>query len=36
MKDGKYSVLIVEDHAMPMQLFEHFVQSSDKYTLAKA
>lgn len=36
MKDGKYSVLIVEDHAMPMQLFEHFVQSSDKYTLAKS
>ncbi len=36
MKERKYSVLIVEDHAMPMQLFEHFVQSSDKYTLLKS
>lgn len=34
MRNGKYSVLIVEDQAMPAQLFEHFVRSSDKYELA--
>lgn len=34
MINGKYSVLIVEDQAMPAQLFEHFVRSSEKYELA--
>ena len=34
MRNGKYSVLIVEDQAMPAQLFEYFVRSSDKYELA--
>lgn len=34
MKNGKYSVLIVEDQAMPAQLFEHFVRTSEKYELA--
>lgn len=34
MRNGKYSVLIVEDQAMPAQLFEHFVRSSEKYELA--
>lgn len=34
MRNGKYSVLIVEDQVMPAQLFEHFVRSSDKYELA--
>ena len=36
MKDGKYTVLIVEDHSMPMQLFENLVRSSDKYLLVKS
>ena len=34
MRNGKYAVLIVEDQAMPAELFEHFVRSSEKYEVA--
>ncbi len=33
MKNGKYSVMIVEDQQMPKALFQHFVESSDKFYL---
>ena len=36
MKDGKYSVMIVEDQQMPKALFSHFVESSDKFYLQVA
>ena len=36
MKDGKYSVMIVEDQQMPKALFSHFVESSDKFYLQAA
>lgn len=36
MKDGKYSVMIVEDQQMPKALFSHFVESSDKFHLQVA
>ncbi len=36
MKDGKYSVMIVEDQQMPKALFSHFVESSDKFHLQMA
>lgn len=36
MKDGKYGVLIVEDQMIPTQLFEHFINSSNKYVLEKS
>ena len=36
MKDGKYSVLLVEDQTIPTQLFEHFIQSSGRYELARS
>lgn len=36
MKDGKYSVMIVEDQQMPKALFSHFVESSDKFHLEAA
>lgn len=36
MKDGKYSVMIVEDQQMPKTLFSHFVESSDKFYLQVA
>lgn len=31
---GKYKVMIVEDQAMPRQLFEMFIANSEKYELA--
>lgn len=36
MKDGKYGVLLVEDQAIPTQLFEHFIHSSNRYKLVKS
>ena len=33
MKNGRYNVLIVEDQAMPAQLFKHFIETSDNYKL---
>ena len=36
MKDGKYRVLLVEDQTIPTQLFEHFIQSSGRYELARS
>ena len=33
MKNRKHSVLIVEDQAMPRQLFEHFVKTSGDFCL---
>ena len=36
MKDGKYSVMIVEDQQMPKALFSHFVESSAKFCLEAA
>lgn len=36
MKEGKYSVMIVEDQQMPKALFSHFVESSDKFYLEVA
>ena len=36
MKNGKYSVMIVEDQQMPKALFSHFVESSDKFYLEAA
>ena len=36
MKNGKYSILIVEDQMIPTQLFEHFINSSNKYVLEKS
>jgi len=33
MKDGKYSVMIVEDQQMPKTLFSHFIENSDKFYL---
>ena len=33
MKNGKYSVMIVEDQQMPKELFTHFLESSDKFYL---
>lgn len=34
MTDEKYKVLVVEDQAMPRQLFEHFIETSSHFTLA--
>ena len=34
MKNGKYSVMVVEDQQMPAQLFGQFISSSDRYELA--
>ena len=34
MTDEKYKVLIVEDQAMPRQLFEHFINTSSRFALA--
>ena len=34
MTDKKYKVLIVEDQAMPRQLFEHFINTSSRFALA--
>ena len=36
MKEGKYSVMIVEDQQMPKALFSHFVESSEKFYLEVA
>lgn len=36
MKNGKYSVMIVEDQQMPKALFTHFIESSDKFYLQVA
>ena len=36
MKDGKYSVMIVEDQQMPKALFSHFITSSEKFCLQAA
>ena len=36
MKDGKYRVLLVEDQTIPTQLFEHFIQTSERYELARS
>lgn len=33
MKNGRFNVLIVEDQAMPAQLFKHFIETSDNYKL---
>lgn len=35
MEKKKYSVLIVEDQAMPAELFSHFVNTSPNYKLSK-
>ena len=36
MKDGKYSVMIVEDQQMPKALFSHFIETSNKFYLQAA
>lgn len=36
MKEKKYRVLLVEDQAIPTQLFEHFIQTSERYELARS
>ena len=36
MKNGKYRVLLVEDQTIPTQLFEHFIQMSERYELARS
>ena len=36
MKNGKYRVLLVEDQTIPTQLFEHFIQTSERYELARS
>lgn len=36
MKNGKYSVMIVEDQQMPKALFSYFIESSDKFYLEVA
>lgn len=36
MKDGKYSVMIVEDQQMPKTLFSHYIESSNLFYLQNA
>ena len=36
MKNGKCRVLLVEDQTIPTQLFEHFIQTSERYELARS
>ena len=36
MKNGKYRVLLVEDQTIPTQLFEHFIQTSERYELVRS
>lgn len=36
MKNGKYSVLIVEDQKMPRALFSHFIETSKNFVLEAA
>ena len=36
MKNGKYRVLLVEDQTIPTQLFEHFIQMSERYELVRS
>ncbi len=36
MKDGKYSVMIVEDQQMPKALFSHFIETSNNFYLQVA
>lgn len=36
MKNGKYSVMIVEDQQMPKTLFTHYIESSEKFYLKVA
>ena len=36
MKNGKYSVLIVEDQAMPRALFSHYIENSKIFALEAA
>ena len=33
MKDGKYSVMIVEDQQMPKTLFSHYIETSSHFYL---
>ncbi len=33
MKNGKYSVMIVEDQQMPKTLFSHYINSSNHFYL---
>lgn len=33
MKDGKYSVMIVEDQQMPKTLFSHYIENSEHFYL---
>ena len=36
MKDGKYSVMIVEDQQMPKTLFSHYIENSNLFYLQNA
>ena len=36
MKNGKYSVMIVEDQQMPKTLFSHYIESSNLFYLQVA